>query len=65
MAVISDQVREQTLRNGRLAALAGLPVTACPFDPARSAVMRALAHIWVRGHMAARPPTPGTLQFEQ
>lgn len=62
-----DGVRAQVARSGGLAARLGVPVTDCPFSAAGTApaVERALAGIWVRGFLAARPPTPDEVQFEE
>jgi hypothetical protein len=63
--MVTEQVRAEAARNGTLAARLGVEVTACPFDLARSPEHRALARIWVRAYLAARPPTPAEVRYDQ
>lgn len=54
---VTDDDRRQAVTSARAAARAGLPATVCPFDPNGTADQAALASIWVREYLAARPAT--------
>lgn len=65
MSAVGEQLRAEAARNGQLAARAGLGVADCPFEVSRSPLHAALAAVWVRAYLAARPPLPHEVSYDQ
>lgn len=52
---MNETLRQAAMAAGGHAGRAGLPVTACPYDPNGDSAQRVLAGAWVREYLRNRP----------